>query len=369
MKIICEQSNLITGVNIVLKAVPSKTTMEILDCIKIVVKDSTISLIGNDMSLGIETTVEGDIVEEGSLVVNAKTFSDIIRNLPDDEIIITADENTMYLKCGSNINYDLPVRSAMDYPELPKIEKDNYAILSQLTLKNMIRQTIFSIGSENEAVKIISGELLEIKGRKMRLVSLDGNRISLRNVELSEEYGDRKVIVPGKTLNELVKILSGELEDKVTIFFSTNHVMFEINGTIVVSRLIEGEYYLVDRMLSGDYETKVNINKKKLSDCIERASLLIKENDKKPLIFNFNENSLNVKIKTQIGKYEDTIDINKDGDDILIAFNARFMLEALKVIDDENIDIYMMNVKSPCIIKDNEESYIYMILPVNFNPD
>ena len=170
-------------------------------------------------------------------------------------------------------------------------------------------------------------------------------------------------------MNELVKIFSGELEDKVTIYFSENHVMFEITDTIIISRLIDGNYYLIDRMISGDYETKIHINKRSLSDCIERASLLIKENDKKPLIFNFAGSEVNVKIKTQTGNYEDQVSIEKEGEDILIAFSPKFLLDALKVIDDEEIDIYMMNIKSPCIIKDKSESYMYLILPVNFNPN
>ena len=368
MKIICEQNKLINGVNIVLKAVPSKTTMEILDCIKIIAKEGKICLIGNDMSLGIETVVLGEIAEEGTTVVSAKIFSDIIRSLPDSDVVLTSDAKNINIRCESS-NFDIPVRNPDEYPDLPVIKRDKFAVLSQLTLKNMIRQTVFSIGSENEAVKIMSGELLEINGKKMRIVALDGHRISLRNVELNEEFGDIKVIIPGKTMNEMVKILSGELDDKVTIYFSENHVMFEMENTIVISRLIEGNYYLVDRMISGDYETKIHINKKNLSDCIERASLLIKDNDRKPLIFNFTEDNVKVTIKTQTGNYEDKLFIEKEGEDILIAFSPKFLLDALKVIDDEEIDIYMMNIKSPCIIKDRDESYMYLILPVNFNPN
>ena len=368
MKIICEQSKLINGVNIVLKAVPSKTTMEILDCIKIKVRNGKIILIGNDMSLGIETVVQGDIAEEGDVVVNAKTFSDIIRNLPDNDVVLTSDDNNINIRC-ENCNYNIPVRNASDYPDLPSIEKNKFAVISQFTLRNMIRQTVFSIGSETEAMKIMTGELLEIKGRKMRLVALDGHRISVRNVELDEEYGDCKVIIPGKTLNELVKIVTGDIKDKIKIYFSQNHILFEMEDTIILSRLIEGEYYLVDNMLSGDFETKVHINKKKISECIERASLLIKESDRKPLIFNYTQNEVDVKIKTQVGNYEDKIDIEKIGNDILIAFNPKFLLDALKVIDDEEIDIYLMNIKSPCIIKDKDETYMYLILPLNFNPD
>jgi DNA polymerase-3 subunit beta len=368
MKILCEQNNLINGINIVLKAVPSKTTMEILECIKIKATDNKITFTGNDMSLGIETIIEGEIIEEGITVVNAKIFSDFIRSLPSEEVVLETDKETLNIRCGK-IKFNVPVRNASDYPELPQISKDKSAVMSQQTLRNMIRQTVFSISADNEAMKIMTGELLEIKGRKLRLVALDGHRISLRNVELNEEYEDVKVIIPGKTLNELVKILSGEFEDKVTIYFSENHVLFEITNTIILSRLIEGEYYLVDRMISGDYETKVNVNKRRMSECIDRALLLIKENDKKPLIFNFNDDLMDVKIRTQIGYYEDRVDTKKEGNDIVIAFSPKFLSEALRVIDDEDINIYMMNVKSPCIIKDDDETYMYLILPVNFNAE
>ena len=241
--------------------------------------------------------------------------------------------------------------------------------MSQLTLRDMIRQTVFSIAPDSENMKIMTGELMEINGKKLRLVSLDGHRISLRNVELNEEYGNQKVIVPGKTLNELLKILSGELEDKVTIYFSDNHILFEMKDTIVLSRLIEGEYYLVDRMISGDYETLVHVNKREISESIDRATLLLKENEKKPLVFDMKDTEMEVKLKTPLGNFDEKIGINKEGDDIKIAFNPKFMLDALRVIDDESIDIYFMNVKSPCIIKDKTESYMYLILPVNFNAE
>ena len=368
MKILCEKNELLNGVNIALKAIPSKTTMEILDCIKIKAENGSIDLVGNDMSLGIETKVKGEIIEEGSLVVNAKIFSEIIRKLPDSEVAFTASDVSANIKC-ENVNFDIPVRSAADYPDLPDIERKNFAIMSQLTLRDMIRQTVFSIAPDSENMKIMTGELMERNGKKLRLVSLDGHRISLRNVELNEEYGNQKVIVPGKTLNELLKILSGELEDKVTIYFSDNHILFEMKDTIVLSRLIEGEYYLVDRMISGDYETLVHVNKREISESIDRATLLLKENEKKPLVFDMKDTEMEVKLKTPLGNFDEKIGINKEGDDIKIAFNPKFMLDALRVIDDESIDIYFMNVKSPCIIKDKTESYMYLILPVNFNAE
>lgn len=367
MKLICSKTDLLNGVNIVLKAVPAKSTLDILECIVIRAYDEKIKLIGNDMALGIETIVAGEIVDEGTVAINAKIFSDIVRKLPDNEIAIIAEDNNVKIKC-EKVNFNIMGRDAADFPALPQIEKNNSARISQLILRDIIRQTVFSIGSENESSKIMSGELLEINGKRLRLVALDGHRIAVRNVELKDDYGNQSVIVPGKTLTEIMKILSGELEDEVNIYFSSNNIMFEMKDTIVLSRLIEGKYYMVDQMLSGDYETRVNVNNREFVGCIDRAMLLLKESDKKPLVIGIKNEEMEVKMNTQMGRFDEKLSIDRTGDDILIAFNPKFMLDALRAIDDEDIDMYMMNVKSPCIIKDKDETYMYLILPVNFNP-
>ncbi len=230
----------------------------------------------------------------------------------------------------------------------------------------MIRQTIFSI-SDMDSNKLMSGELFEVDQNILKVVSLDGHRISIRKIELKESYEPRKVVVPGKTLQEISKILSGETESEVTIYFTNNHIVFEFSNTVVVSRLIEGEYFRIDQMLSNDYETKVRINKKELLSCIDRATLLVKEGDKKPIIINITDESMQLKIQSQIGSMNEEIMITKDGKDLLIGFNPKFLIDALRVIDDEEVSLYFMNAKAPCFIKDEEQSYIYLILPVNFN--
>ena len=213
----------------------------------------------------------------------------------------------------------------------------------------------------------MTGELIQIQEDTLRIVSLDGHRISIRKVQLKEAAKDRKVVVPGKTLNEISKILSGEAEDMVHIFFTDSHIVFEFDETVVVSRLIEGEYFKIDQMLSSDYETKVKINKREFLNCIDRATLLVKESDKKPIIIQISDGSMELQIDSQIGSMDEEIDIEKEGKDILIGFNPKFLIDALKVIDDEEVSIYLMNPKAPCFIKDEEEQYIYLILPVNFN--
>lgn len=366
MKITCKKAEILNSVTIALKAVPAKSTMPILECIIISVTGGTIKFITNDMELGIETIVNGLIVSEGSAAINAKIFSDIIRKLPDNDVTIETDDNYMTtISCEKSI-FTIAGKSSEEFPALPKIEKKEALVLSQFSLKEIIRQTVFSI-SDNESNKIMTGELFEISGNEFKVVSLDGHRISIRKINLKTEYTPTKVIVPGKTLNEISKILSGEIQDEVKIFFTDKHILFEFDNTIVLSRLIEGEYYKINQMLSGDYETKFTINRKVFLDCIDRATLLIKESEKKPIIMGVNENTMELKINSTLGSMNEDMDITKEGKDILIGFNPKFLMEALRVIDDEEVTIYMTNPKAPCFIKNEEESYVYLILPVNFN--
>lgn len=366
MKLICSKSNLLKGVNIVSKAVPVRTTMPILSCILIDASLDEIKFTANDMELGIETKIEGDIISPGILALDAKVFSEIIRKLPDNDVTIETDENFQTQITCEKAKFHILGKSGEDFSYLPDVERNDCVVMSQFTLKEVIRQTIFSI-ADNESNKIMAGELFEINENHFKIASLDGHRISIRNVELRENYAYKKVIVPGKTLNEISKILPGSAEDDVMMFITENHIIFEFDRTTVVSRLIEGEYFKIEQMISTDYETKLSINKKDLLDCIDRASLLIKEGDKKPIIMNINDSIMEMKINSFVGSMKEEIDIEKEGKDIMIGFNPKFFLDALRVIDEEEVTVYMVNPKAPCFIRDDEENYIYLILPVNFN--
>ena len=366
MKIICSKSSLLKSVSISLKAVPSKTTMPILECILMDATTNQIKFTTNDMELGIETIVDGIIEEKGMVALDAKIFYEIIRRLPDNDITIkTDDKYTATITC-EKAKFNIPGKSGEDFAYLPMIEKDEPLTISQYTLKEMIRQTIFSI-AVNENNKLMTGELFEIKDNCLKVVSLDGHRIAIRKMPLKKEYSDRKVVVPGKTLSEVSKILSGEVDDQVSIYFTKNHILFEFDQTMVVSRLIEGEYFRIDQMLSSDYETKLKINKKEFLDCIDRATLLVREVDKKPIIINITDDDIELRIDSAMGSMNEEIDIEKEGKDIMIGFNPKFLIDALRVIDDETVTIYLVNPKAPCFIRDDEENYTYLILPVNIN--
>ena len=366
MKIICSKSNLLYGVNIVSKAVPTRTTMAILECILIDASAGEIKLTANDMELGIETKIEGEIEERGIIALDAKVFSDIVRKLPDNEVVIETDSSFKTTITCEKAKFNIIGKSGEDFSYIPYIERNEEITISQFTLKEVIRQTIFSI-ADNDNNKLMTGELFEINENSLKVVSLDGHRISIRNIELKNNYEHKKVVVPGKTLQEISKILPGNADEDVSIYLSDNHIVFEFGNTTVVSRLIEGEYFKIEQMLSSDYETKVKINKRELLDCIDRATLLVKEGDKKPIIMNITDDKMELKINSFIGSMNEEIDITKDGKDILIGFNPKFFIDTLRVIDEEEVTLYMVNPKAPCFIRDENETFIYLILPVNFN--
>lgn len=368
MKFNCSKESLSNAVQTVFRAVPSKTTMNILQCILIEAEDNNIKLTANDMELGIETNVKAEVVEKGKIALDAKLFQEIVRKLPDSVVYIDTDENlTTTIVCEKSV-FNLAGKSGDDFSYLPEIEKNNPLVISQYNIKELITKTIFSI-ADNDSNKIMTGELFDIKGNIFRVAALDGHRISIRKIELKDSYENRKVIVPGKTLNELSKILPGDLNKDVSVYFTSNHILFEFDNTIVLSRLIEGEYFNIDQMLSNDYETKFEINKKDFVESVDRAMLLIRDGNKKPIIVNVEDNKIDLKIKTPFGSLNEEIESIKVGKDITIGFNPKFLLDALRVIDDEIITLYMVNSKAPCFIKNESETYIYLVLPVNFNAE
>lgn len=363
MKLQIEKNNLIAAVNIASRAVPSKTTMSILECILIDASTEKIKLIANDTELGIETGVVGSIEEHGIIAVNADIFSNIVRKLPDGVVSISTDGEKVTIQ-SEKAKFNILGRDGSDFTYLPEVNRDYGIEVSQFTLKDIINKTIFSI-STSESNRMMMGELFEIRDNTLRVVALDGHRISIRKVELKQNYENRKVIIPGKTLNEISKILSGDMEKQAKIYFTERHALFEFDDTIVVSRLIEGEYFKIDQMLSNDYQTHFRINRQEFLSCLDRATLLVKEEDKKPIILMITDMSMELKINTTLGSMDEVIAIDKDGENLNIGFNPKFLIDALRAIDDEEVDIYLLSQRAPAFIRDNK-SYCYLILPVNF---
>lgn len=364
MKISCSKSSLMNGINIVSKAVSAKSTMTNLQCILIEASLSEIKLVANNIEIGIETIIEGNIMEAGKIALDAKILSDFVRKLPDSEILIDTNDNyQVHIRC-ERLESNLPGTSGEDFNYLPEISKDKYMSISQFSLKEVIRQTIFSI-SDQENTKIMTGELFEVNNDILKVVSLDGHRISIRSVQLKESFDNMKVIVPGKTLNEISKIISGGVDDEIRLYMTDKHILFEFEQTKVVSRLLEGEFYRIEQMISNDYETRIDVNKTEFLNSIDRSTLFIRESDRKPIILNIEQSSIHLNINSSLGSMNEELEIKKEGKDLRIGFNPKFLMDALRVIDDETVTIYMVNAKSPCFIRNEDSSYIYVILPVS----
>ena len=364
MKFICNQSELVNALNISLKAVSTKTTLPILECVLLEASNGIIKLTSNDMELGIETSIEGRVDVPGKVALNAKLFSDMVRKLPEDIVIVEVDaNNTAYLTSGK-VKFNIPGQSGEEFPLLPSVTRQTPVTVSQFTLKEVIRQTIFSI-SDNDNNKIMTGEYFEIEDNELKVTSLDGHRISIRKVLMKDNYAKTAAIIPGKTLNEITKILGGDTDKTVSIYFMDRYVCFEFENTIMLSRLIDGKFYNVSQMLHNEFSTKVTVNKKQMIDCLDRALLLVKESEKRPLIMDIKNDYITMNMNSSIGNMDEEVMIQKDGDDLMIGFNPRFLMDALRAVDDEEICMYLSSARTPCFIRDNEENYIYLILPVN----
>ena len=371
MKLKLNKEELTEAISIVSRAVASKSSMTILECILITADEDKITFTSNNMDLGIETVIrceKSKIAEPGMTAIDAKLFADIIRKItddPNDDIILDSDGNVVELR-SSTSTFKIQERDAEQFPEFPVVNEDNYISMSQFTLREVIRDTIFSVAM-NDSNKMMTGELFEVSGDNLKVASLDGHRISIRNAALKDMYGSFKAIIPGKTLSEISKIISGEMDDEVNIFFENETVMFKFDNTMVVSRLIDGEYFNINSMLSDDYETKLILNRKELLSHVEKATVLVRENDKKPLVFDIRDQQLSLKINSVLGSLNSEMMVNKTGRDLMIGFNPKFLLDILSVLDDDEISMYLTNSRAPGFIRDDDNTYNYLILPINFN--
>lgn len=372
MKIVCSKNELFNGLNIVSKAVPQRTPMSVMDCILIDASDGNIKLYATDNEIGIETTINGEVEISGKIALNAKMLTEFVRSLKSEDIVIESDDSlkTKIYYVGSNkpIFDNMMGKTGDEFNMIPETEGNSDIKISQFTLKDMISKTIFSV-SDSDNNRIITGELFEIKNNKLRVISMDGRRISIRTTSLKEDTEDKKIIIPSKALSEINKIISSSMEEMVDIIINPKYAIFEFNNTRVYTTLLQGEFFNVDQMLSTDYNTKITVNRQNLLETVSRANLLVRESDNRPTIFNITSNNLQITINTQIAKFDEDVEVIKEGDDLMIGFNPKFIIETLRAIDDENVDMYFDGKISPVFIRDNEESYIYLVLPINIMND
>lgn len=364
MKFKCNQRELTEVINIVQKAVSSKTTLPILKGILIEASDHSLKLTGNDLNIGIETQVNASIEEAGSIVISSRLFGDIIRKLPNEEITIETDDKDNVLISCINSKFNLVGQPALEFPELPEVKDENNFEISQNLFRSMIQQTIFAT-SQDETRPILTGSLIEIENGIISMVAIDGYRLALRKAHVQTDQ-TRKAVVPAKTLSELGKIISGNEDDKdIKIDITDKHILFELDGIKIVSRLLEGEFIKYTQIIPKEFKSRLFVKTAYLLNSIERASLLAREGKNSSVKFSIKDDYLTIRSNVEIGSVKEEVAINLEGDDLEIGFNPKYLVDALKVIDSEDITIELTTSVSPCIIKpDDNENYIYLVLPV-----
>lgn len=364
MKFICDKANMLEAINTVQKAVSQKSTLPILEGILIECTDSSLVLTGNDLELGIRYEVEASCSEPGSIVLNSRMFGDIVRKLPDAPVLIESDENNITkIKCV-NVDFDISGLLAAEFPKITEVEKDQCIKIEANKLKKMIRQTIFAV-SQRENKPVLTGALFEIEDGGFTMVASDGYRLAIRKEEIENEGKRLTAIVPGKTLNELLKIIKDD-DTPVEMYFTDKHVLFDFGNFTVTSRLRDGEYIKYKSAIPSEYNIEIKADVASFCDSIDRAALIINaESAKSPLKLDIKDDTITLSCSSHMGKVSDILNVDSSGGELLIGFNHKYLWDALKNCDCEEVKMKFITERYPLIITPLEgEEFLYMILPI-----
>ena len=366
MQLICDGLDLSDAVLKVSKAIATKTTNPILEGVRLVAEENELTLSATDLELSIEKKIHADIKEEGEIVVPGKFFSEFVKKLTNEKIeLILNDKNQLIIKYIDSEG-SISCYNADEYPGFKKIDTSSYFGITKQNLKNLINKSIFSVAVDDSR-PILKGCLFEIASDKIASVSSDGYRLSLVNQKIAFSNVETSVIIPDKSLREISKLLD-DSDDIVNVYVQTNYIMVDLGDTKVISRLLEGEFLDYKQIVSSSRpETVVTVNKKQLEDALERASLLSKIGQNNLVQFDIRDQNLCITSRSEIGNVRENINIVFGGKELLIAFNARYFMEALRVIPDEFITIKFNQAQNPCVIspfEGDEDKFLYLILPV-----
>jgi len=366
MKFICSRDRLMEAISVVQKAVSTRSTLPILDGILIEASSSEgVKLTGYDLETGIECSVESDVTEGGSIVINSRLFGDIVRKLPDNQVSIESNNQLQIsIESGSSV-FSIKGMSADGYPKIPTVADAEKISLSQGLLRDMIRQTIFAV-STDESRPTLNGCFFSCDGFAIEMVAIDGFRLALRKQLIGQDLPVMKFIVPGKALHEVGRILESK-DTEVVIYSSTNHILFDTGSVRIVSRLIQGEYMNYRAILPKTSQTTMLVSPAAMLNAIERASLIILSEDRRcPVQISMpNEETLVINASTELGTLHEEIPVSITGEKIDIDFNPRYFIDALRVIDKEEISIVFNGSNGPCVLKPTEgEDFSYLVLPL-----
>ncbi len=371
MKFSCTRSELQTAVSIAAKAASAKSPIPALEGILIETTLSGIKLTGYDLKKGIYTSIDAEVAEQGSVVLGARIFSEIVRSLPEGTVTVRTENNNVFITC-ENSDFSIIGTDAADYPELPAIDAQAGVKIPQKLMGDIIRQTIFAV-SDSEARPVYTGELFEIEDGLLTVVAVDGYRLALRSEPVEDmEEEKHSFIVPGSALSDLEKLCAAT-DDPVEIHLGSKHIGFTIGNTVLISRRLEGDFLNYKKTIPSNFRVNVKTDRYFLQRTVERVSLIIDDKIKNPIRCIFGENEIRVVCATGLGKAEDVCIVEGSGDNLEIGFNNRYLLDALKAAPAEEISVCLNTGASPCVITpadpDAEHPFTYMILPVRLKAE
>lgn len=368
LKLTCTQKELVKAIGESQKAVSSKTTVEVLRSFYLKAVNNTLTISGYDLELSISSTIDANVIEEGEVLIDARLFGDIIKKLPQAEISLSVNNSILTIEYGANSKFDLKCDGVEDYPALSKSEDYSFVELNQEEFKRMVQEVTFAT-SQDATKPVLMGVLVEFKEEQINLVGVDGYRLSTSNNNISTGIeGEHRVIIPAKALNNVKSLLSSG-EKTFKLGFNDKYAIFMSERTTIISRLISGQFIDYERLIPKTHNTIVTTNKKMLLDAIERASLI--SSDKNNLVkLAIRDNTMEItSANSELGNVVENVDISLTGDYLDIGFNSRYMCDALKVIDTEEITLELTSNVNPCLIKPvyakpGARKYTYLLLPV-----
>lgn len=364
MKFSCEKSTLLDAINISSRAVSGKSAMALLEGLLLRAGDR-LTLTGYDLTLGIRTTIDADVIEPGEVVLGARILGDIIRKLPDDVVYLETDDKLLTtIKCGRSV-FNIIASPADDFPQLPEVLQESSISLPENTLKRAISQTIFAV-SDNESKPIHTGELFEVSGNNLNIVAVDGYRVSIRRETLDAPVLEpMKFVVPGSALRELERILD-DSDGSIAIYPDEKHILFSVGDTELITRLIDGEFLNYRAAIPNDADYRIQAETRALITAVERVSLITTEKLKNPVRLDFDGDILKLSCITAIGKSYDECTFDGEISNLEIGFNNRYLLDALRACNEnDKIALAFKGALNPLVITPLEgDRFTYLVLPV-----
>jgi len=362
MKFRCDGLELSEAISVVSKAISSKTTSQILEGIKMVCENDKLILSATDLEMSVEKTIRAEVETNGETVVPGRLFGEYIRKLTNEQIECELNERNQLRIAYTDSEGTLQCMEISEFPQLKEVEKSNFFEISKEDFKTLINNVYYAV-AQDDSRPILKGVLIETEENKIKAVAVDGCRLSISNKTLVNSTGDFKIIIPGKNLNEIVKMMDNE--GNIKVYVHSNNIMVDLGDTIVINRLIDGQFINYRQIVPKDFGTVVTINKEQLEDAIDRASVLSRIDKNNLVKFDIKEKNLMLTSTSEIGNTKENITVGVKGEDLCISFNSKYFSDCLRVIDNTYVKMNLNSAIQPCVITPCEgEDFVFLILPV-----